>query len=676
MKTIPFKVLCCVLIALASGVAAASSRAAARTAASAVIADQSEGPFAHAKLFARADGADVRVALEITIDPGWHLYHGPTREDVGPPDAVGKETTVTFAGLDVEWDALQFPAAEREDQDFGDEKTFTFIHRGTLVIHARGKAKAPVTSLASLSASVDGLTCQDAQVGSVCVPYSEKITFAGAGIDALFAASSAQAPSGTSMPTTTSTPTAASTPKSTSGAPPGSAVARGTNVAKAPDIANAAVESADTLGFLLLAVFWGLFTLLMPCTYPMIPITISFFTKQAEKRDGNVLSLSLAYGAGIVLIFVLIGVLVGPLIIPFATHPVTNLAFAAIFVVFALALFGALDLQPPAFLLDAAGKASGRGGLFGVFLMGATLVITSFTCTAPFVGNLLAVGAQGGGVGRIALGMGVFGATIAIPFTLLSLVPGKVRSMPRSGEWMHVVKVTLGFIELAAALKFVSNADLVWEWRWLSRELFLTLWVGIFAVTGLYLLGLVRLKDENTSAISPGRMVMGVCFTLFSLYCGYGVLGNDLDPIMTAISPNYSGKEASASSGATAASASHVIVKDDYDTAATRAKSDGKLLLVNFTGHTCVNCRLMEEKTFRVPSVASALASVVEARLHTDGQRNIEAIKALQQKLTGSVANPYYVVVEPSSGERLRMLAGATTPERFVEFLKGSSAER
>ncbi|MFH0943930.1 MAG: protein-disulfide reductase DsbD domain-containing protein, partial [Planctomycetota bacterium] len=217
-------------------------------------------------------------------------------------------------------------------------------------------------------------------------------------------------------------------------------------------VENVGGEDLGTLpisAFLLLAVFWGFITLLMPCTYPMIPITISFFTKQAIAREGRVLPLSLAYGAGIVLVFILIGVALGAPIITFAQHPVTNLAIGSLFLIFALVLFGAIDLQPPRFLMAVAGKASTKSGLTGVFLMGATLVVTSFTCTAPFVGSLLSVGAADGDIGRIVLGMGVFGLTMATPFVFLSLLPGRLQQMPRAGEWMHVLKVFLGFVELA-----------------------------------------------------------------------------------------------------------------------------------------------------------------------------------------------------------------------------------
>jgi thiol:disulfide interchange protein DsbD len=225
-----------------------------------------------------------------------------------------------------------------------------------------------------------------------------------------------------------------------------------------------------------------------------------------------------------------------------------------------------------------------------VFLMGATLVITSFTCTAPFVGALLGQGAGQGNLGRIALGMGVFGLTVAVPFVFLSMVPGKVKAMPKSGEWMHTLKVWLGFVEVAAALKFLSNADLVWGWGWLSRELFLWLWAGIFFLAAAYLFAWIRMKDaygaEDSSTISPRRMVWGAGTMLFAVYCMYGAIGNSVDPIMTALAPNYSSAIPVAGGGGTSAALGHTIVKDDYEGALAQAQREGKGLLVNFTGFT------------------------------------------------------------------------------------------
>ncbi|PIE24754.1 MAG: hypothetical protein CSA62_02665 [Planctomycetota bacterium] len=354
-------------------------------------------------------------------------------------------------------------------------------------------------------------------------------------------------------------------------------------------------EKKDLWAFLLLAIGGGLFALAMPCTYPMIPITISFFTKQAENRGGKVLPLSITYGFGIVLIFILIGLTVGSAIIPFATHWSTNLLIGVVFFFFALSLFGIFNLQPPRFLMDVASKASMKGGFIGVFLMGATLVVTSFTCTAPFVGTLLAAGAKQG-YARMTLGMAVFGLTMAIPFVILSMLPSKLKSMPRSGNWMNTLKVVLGFIEIAAALKFFSNAELDLKLHILPRELFLLLWFGIFLVAALFLFGIINLKGEAKEGIGPSRMAWGVVLLMFGFYNLFGALGNQLDWIMTAMAPPYSAEQLHARAVSAPVDLKypkadrkhggrHLVFIDDYDAARHAASLEGKLLLVNFTGH-------------------------------------------------------------------------------------------
>jgi thiol:disulfide interchange protein DsbD len=327
---------------------------------------------------------------------------------------------------------------------------------------------------------------------------------------------------------------------------------------------------------ILLCIGGGLIALVMPCTYPMIPITFSFFTKQADARGGKVLPLALAYGAGIVGIFVVIGVAVGEVVIRFAAHWATNLVIGGAFVVFALALFGWINLQPPAFLTRAAGRASAAGGLLGVFLMGATLVVTSFTCTAPIVGGLLAGVAQGASRTDVAIGMGAFGLTMAAPFVFLALLPGRVKQLPKSGEWMNTLKVSLGFVELAAALKFVSNADIVLRWGILPREVFLSAWALLFLLLALYLFGRLQRRGEPAPGVSVRRMVFGVASLLFAVYCVIGASGQPLDFVMTAFEPNYQLRKVE----------EHAIVTDDHVAALELARQQRKYVLVNFTGFT------------------------------------------------------------------------------------------
>ncbi|HEX6881798.1 MAG TPA: protein-disulfide reductase DsbD domain-containing protein [Planctomycetota bacterium] len=503
--------------------------------------DEIEKGEADTTLYVRTEGSEVRAALEIEITPGWHLYH----EELGP-STFGIPTTITLHGAGVTWEAPAWPEPEKFDQSDIEKGLYILGHEGTLVVYVRGTlapgAVSPGNGTPEVWGEIAGQTCE-----KVCLDYRETFVSRGRGPDALWSAWEAQHAR------------AGRTEAGASGAPE---------------------EEKSLLLFLLAAVAGGLFALVMPCTYPMIPITISFFTKQSERRGGSALSLSLAYGAGIVLIFVLIGVVFGSLIIPFATHPVTNLVIAIAFVYFALVLFGLVNLQPPAWLMNMAGSASTRGGFVGVFLMGATLVITSFTCTAPFVGSLLSFGASEGNLVRVALGMGVFGLTMAIPFVFLSLVPARIKAMPRSGEWMNTVKVFMGFVELAAALKFFSNSDLVWNWQLLSRELFLLLWGVIFVAAALFLFGVFT----RGARPGPRRLVSAGLTLLLALWCFWGMSGRKLDFVMTAIAPNYSGGRLGwewYTPGGT-----WPIVKDDYDAARARAAAEGKLLLVNFTGFT------------------------------------------------------------------------------------------
>jgi thiol:disulfide interchange protein DsbD len=326
---------------------------------------------------------------------------------------------------------------------------------------------------------------------------------------------------------------------------------------------------------ILLSIAGGLFALAMPCTYPMIPITFSFFTKQAERMQGKVLPLALTYGIGIVLMFVLAGVAVGIPIIAFAQHWATNLVIGVAFVVFALSLFGFFTLQLPQFVTNAAGKASTTGGLVGVFLMGATLVVTSFTCTAPIVGALLA-GVAKGGYGRVAFAMAVFGLTMAAPFVFLALLPARVKALPKSGEWMHTLKVSLGFVELAAALKFLSNVEVARGWQVLPREVFLMTWAFTFVLLALFLFGLLGHRGEPVTGTSATRTTFGIASLGFAFYCLFGTMGFALDPVMTAFEPPYRLRPVD----------EHTIVKDDHDAAVALAVREKKYVLVNFTGFT------------------------------------------------------------------------------------------
>ena len=489
-----------------------------------------------ARLYVRIDEDTNQAKLVVVIDlaEGHYIYNGPEKSDLGHPDfTFGNPTTVEVLddSYAIEWRGVAYPKPTRKD---GDEfSPWYWQHKGRVVLRVNGKILDDPEG--SEPAVILGYQVCDA---NTCDPpttvelYSE-----GPGEDEWFETASYKGED-------------------------------------APE--------DSLLLFLLKAIGWGLFTLLMPCTYPMIPITISFFTKQAEARGGRVLPLSIAYGLGIVAVFVLIGLIFAPVIIPFATHWVTNLVIGTLFLFFAFVLFGMVNLQPPAALMNLAGKASATGGYLGVFLMGATLVVTSFTCTAPFVGTLLGSAAVGGDsdVLRIVLGMAVFGLTMATPFVFLSLVPGRIQQMPQAGEWMNTLKVFLGFVELAAALKFISNADVVLKWGVVSRELFLAVWLLVFAAAGAYLIKKALQARAAGGPAGSNQIRFGALSILFGLYCGYGIPGNKLDgQIMTPLLPPYAWVW-------DPYAPKHEVVKDDWERALELAREESKLVLVNFTGFT------------------------------------------------------------------------------------------
>lgn len=496
-----------------------------------------------------AGGGETVLKIEVEPDFGWHYYGA--KEEYGQPPSV---TLDLPAGL-TRKGGLEVPDGEPH---VGIGVTSYWVAKKTVLTQRIAVDEDAEPGVRTVSGVVTYIACND----RLC----------DAEIEVPVGASFAVDPEGLGA-------------TEDSGAGDGAAAQDGNG----DGTGDGGVEEQSLPLFLLGAFFAGLLALIMPCTYPMIPITISFFTKQAADRGGSVLPLSMAYGAGIIGIFVAIGLAVGPVIVRFAMHPVTNLLIGIVFVIFALSLFGVFYLSAPAFLMRGASKASQTGGYLGVFLMGMTLCVTSFTCTAPFVGTLLSVGAKTGSFGRIALGMGVFGLTMAIPFVFLSMVPSRLQKMPKSGEWMVTFKVALGFVELAAALKFFSTAETVWQLQILPRELFLMICAAIFLAGSLYLFGFIKLKGSS-GEIGPGRMVAGIVFFVITAALFYGAQGFRFDNIvMNGLEPPYSAAQVGgrASRGGDAASLDrHIIVENDYDEA-LRVASEKKLaVMVNFTGYS------------------------------------------------------------------------------------------
>ena len=423
--------------------------------------------------------------------------------------------------------------------------------------------------------------------------------------------------------------------------------------------------------FLYLSFSMGLLALLTPCVFPMIPITVSFFTKQESQSRGETIAKSLAYCGGIVFTFTGLGLILAVTLgasgaAQFAANPWVNLLITAIFVAFALALFGMFEIQLPYGLLNRLNQM--QGGSYGaILLMGFTFSLTSFTCTAPFVGTLLVLTSQGTWVWPV-LGMLTFSAAFALPFFFLSLFPQALAALPQSGGWLNSVKVVMGFLELAAALKFLSNVDLVWQWGIISRELFIAIWIALFALCGIYLLGKIRLPhDSPLETVGPLRLLASAGVLSFSLYLTTGLFGAPLGELDAFFPPYGSyGEIAKIRSGEPELSWS-----DDYEVALAEAQKTGKPIFIDFTGFACTNCRWMEANIFPEPEVHNLLKQYVRVQLYTDGREVVHKHnREFQESRFGTVALPLYVVISPSD-ETIASFPGMTRDKNvFVKFLE------
>jgi len=448
------------------------------------------------------------------------------------------------------------------------------------------------------------------------------------------------------------------------------------SVAPAAAPAPAAPQSPQPLGsFLLLAFGFGLAAIFTPCVFPMIPITMSFFLNQGGGGRGEAVRQALIFCLGIIVLFTAIGFGLSAALGPFAvvqlgSNPWVNGFICLVFLAFGLSLLGAFEITLPTGLLTKLNMASTRGGTLGTLLMGLTFSLASFACVGPFMGTLLAA-SVGGDKLQPALGMLAFSSALASPFFLLALFPSFLQKMPRSGGWMSRVKVVLGFLILAALLKYLSNIDQVLQLALLTRERFLALWVVLFALPGLYLLGLLPMEGvRRDDEVKAGRLLVAVALLGFALSLVPGMFGVRLGEIEAYIPAPTEG----ASIGAGPAVQSQWI-KNDLNSALARAKAENKPILVAFTGYACTNCHWMKANMFTKPEVAEALAGFIRVELYTDGADTAsEQNQQRQEKLFQTVAIPYYAIFDADE-KVLASFAGLTRdPQEFLTFLRKPAA--
>jgi thiol:disulfide interchange protein DsbD len=414
----------------------------------------------------------------------------------------------------------------------------------------------------------------------------------------------------------------------------------------------------------------------------MVPITVSYFTNHAAGSRGKAVKQAATYMLGIVLTFTALGMAMALLLGAtslnrFAANPWVNILITGIFLAFALSLFGVFDLGlPPALVnkLDSLTRRQGGSQTLSTLLMGLTFTLTSFTCTAPFIGTLLVM-AAGGDWQWPLVGMLAFSTVFALPFFILALMPQWMASLPKSGGWLNSVKVLMAFLEIAAAMKFLSNVDLVWGWGIFTHDVVLATWVVIFVMMALYVLGQFRFAhDAPVKHVGITRLTTSLVCGTIGLWLLTGLVGKPLGELEAFLPP----PPESLKSGVATAYASSELpwIMNDYGQALATAKRDGKRVFIDFTGYTCTNCRWMEANMFSREAVRRELGSFVLVRLYTDGEGEIfERQQALQQEKYRTVALPFYAIVN-ADGSPVASFAGLTRDlAQFVAFLRQGAAK-
>ena len=389
--------------------------------------------------------------------------------------------------------------------------------------------------------------------------------------------------------------------------------------------------------FLLLALSMGFLALLTPCVFPMIPITISFFLKRGEDKNTSPVKGALVYMLGIVMTFTLLGMLLAIFLgasgaTQLASNPYVNLFIAFLFIYFAFSLFGFYEIELPQSLKRFSLQRENSEGYTGILFMALTFTLTSFTCTVAFMGLILVAASQGQWFWPI-IGMLIFSLAFASPFFFLALFPHYLTKMPQSGGWLNSVKVTMGFLEIAAAFKFISNTDLVWQWDIFTYEVVLTCWAIIMALCAVYILGYIRFKNDSKVAFSYQRSLLSILFLSLSLYLLSGNFGYNINGTIESYLPPKKVK-------------SNLNWIHSLDNAFIIANEENKKIFIDFTGVTCTNCRWMETNVFAEQSVEDLMSQFTLVSLYTDAGDNYLEKRDYQISRFKTAALPYYVILD------------------------------
>ncbi len=447
-------------------------------------------------------------------------------------------------------------------------------------------------------------------------------------------------------------------------------------------VANNNPTDENLWSFLWLALSLGALSLLTPCVFPMIPITVSYFTNHAGRSRAKAVKLATIYSVGIIATFTILGMLLAIFVGAaginlFAANPYVNLLITIIFLFFAFNLFGSYEITVPSSILSkldglTRSKEGEGSGIVGALLMGLTFTLTSFTCTSPFVGTIL-VSAANGSWKMPLVGMLAFSTVFALPFFVLALLPQYVSSLPRAGGWMNSVKVSMGFLEVAAAMKFISNVDLIWHWGIFTRSFVLAIWIALGIILAVYLLGKFQLfHDTKPERIGAVRLMSAVLSLAVSFYLLTGLFGAKLGELEAFLPPDTENNSSRFVGGESEAKKIEWI-ENDLDKVLAKAKAENKRVFIDFTGYTCTNCRWMEANIFTKSEVSTEMSKFVLARLYTDdGSENNNQQQQFQEQTFKTVALPFYAIVE-ADGKTVSTFPGLTrNSQEFVDFLRKS----
>ncbi len=456
----------------------------------------------------------------------------------------------------------------------------------------------------------------------------------------------------------------------------------------APDASAAVVQSGSLLYIFIAGFLGGLLALLTPCVWPLIPMTVSFFLKKSGSRARSIRDATV-YGISIIVIYLLLGLVItlvfgASKLNELSTNATFNIAFFILLIVFAVSFFGAFDIKLPSSWSNKMDSTAERTtGYISIFFMAFTLALVSFSCTGPIIGTLLVEAATMGNITGPAIGMFGFALALAIPFSLFAIFPSVLKSMPKSGGWLNTVKVVLGFLELALALKFLSVADLAYGWHILDREVFICLWVVIFALLGMYLLGKINFPhDEPSDKVGVLRFFLATISLSFALYLVPGLWGAPLKSVSAFVPPLYTQDFNLYEEG-------KFKIFDDYEEGMAYAKDHNKPVLMDFSGYGCVNCRKMEAAVFDNPRVRQLIESdFVLIELMVDDKtplkepitvqengREIELYTIgdrwsyLQRHKFGANSQPFYSVIDEKGDVMSGPYAYDENIDKFVEFL-------